>query len=128
MEAAIFIAKFDIKDGFWRLDCTDGQEWNFACVMPQPPGSWVKLVIPNSLQMGWVESPAYFCTAWETARDVATWYAESPMEPDPEHKFLIHAMDGADVVQLPHTTRNNAFRYFLDVYVDDFIPLAIARS
>ena len=29
-DAKIFMAKFDIKDGFWRLDCEEGEEWNFA--------------------------------------------------------------------------------------------------
>jgi hypothetical protein len=34
-EAKIFMAKFDIKDGFsWRLDCQEGEEWNFAYVLP----------------------------------------------------------------------------------------------
>jgi len=34
-EAKIFMAKWDIKDGFWRLDCAKGEEWNFAYVLPQ---------------------------------------------------------------------------------------------
>ena len=25
----IFQAKWDIKDEFWRLDCEEGDEWNF---------------------------------------------------------------------------------------------------
>ena len=29
-DAKIFAAKWDIKDGFWRLDCQEGEEWNFA--------------------------------------------------------------------------------------------------
>ena len=45
----IFVAKWDIKDGFWRLDCAEGEEWNFACVLPQEEGQPVKLVIPTSL-------------------------------------------------------------------------------
>ena len=61
------MAKWDIKDGFWRLDCEEGKEWNFAFVLPQPPGEPVRLVIPSSLQMGWVDSPGYFCAASETA-------------------------------------------------------------
>ena len=48
----IFLAKYDIKDGFWRLDCADGDEWNFAYVLPQEEGKPVTLVIPTSLQMG----------------------------------------------------------------------------
>ncbi len=69
-DAKLFMAKWDIKDGFWRMDCRDGEEWNFAYVLPQPEGSPTMLVVPTSLQMGWVESPPYFCTATETARDI----------------------------------------------------------
>ncbi len=31
----IFMAKWDIKDGFWRMCCENGEEWNFAYVLPQ---------------------------------------------------------------------------------------------
>jgi hypothetical protein len=51
-EAEIFMAKFDIKDGFWRLDCAEGEEWNFAYVLPQPPRLPTKLVVPNSYKWG----------------------------------------------------------------------------
>ena len=63
----IFMAKWDIKDGFWRMACEHGQEWNFAYVLPQREGEPIRLVIPTSLQMGWIESPPYFCAASETA-------------------------------------------------------------
>ena len=95
-ESAILMAKFDIKDGFWRLDCAEGKEWNFAYVLPQIQGEPIGLVVPNSLQMGWVESPAYFCVASETARDVATWYTEQAMSDTTPHKFLQHATDSAN--------------------------------
>ena len=29
----IFMAKWDIKDGFWRMDCEAGEEYNFAYVL-----------------------------------------------------------------------------------------------
>jgi hypothetical protein len=48
----IFMAKFDIKDGFWRLDCKEGSEWNFAYVLPQHTGELTRLVIlitPNGM-------------------------------------------------------------------------------
>jgi hypothetical protein len=44
----IFMAKWDIKDGFWRLDAKTGDEWNFTYVLPQPPGEPVKIVVPSS--------------------------------------------------------------------------------
>ena len=71
MDDKVFMAKWDIKDGFWRLDCKSGEEWNFAYVWPQPEGEPIRLIVPTSLQMGWIESPPYFCAASETARDVA---------------------------------------------------------
>jgi hypothetical protein len=68
--AKIFMAKWDIKDGFWRMHCEKGEEYNFAYVLPQEEGMPITLVVPTSLQMGWVESPPYFCAATETARDI----------------------------------------------------------
>jgi hypothetical protein len=73
----VFMEKWDIKDGFWRMACEAGKEYNFAYVLPQEEGKPITLVIPTSLQMGWVESPPYFCAASETARDVATEYCET---------------------------------------------------
>jgi hypothetical protein len=31
----IFMAKWDIKDGFWRMDYKKGEEYNSAYVLPQ---------------------------------------------------------------------------------------------
>jgi hypothetical protein len=128
-DAKIFMAKFDIKDGFWRLDCQDGEEWNFAYVLPQKEGEPTRLVVPTSLQMGWVESPPYFCAASETARDVASKYAEARVGALDEHKFSKYARGSKAFEDLPEKAGNShALRYCYEVYVDDFIPLAIAAS
>jgi len=37
-DAKIFMAKWDIKDGFWRMYGQEGQEYNFAYVLPQLAG------------------------------------------------------------------------------------------
>ena len=86
-DAKVFSAKWDVKDGFWRLVCEEGEEWNFAYILPQKEGEPVKLVIPTLLQMGWIESPPYFCAASETARDVAEQYVETPVGTTAKHKF-----------------------------------------
>ncbi len=44
------MAKWDIKDGFWRLDGQNSEEWNFAYVLLQPPLELVQIVVPTSLQ------------------------------------------------------------------------------
>ena len=58
-DAKIFMAKWVIKDGFWRMDCAAGEEWNFAYVLPQEEGQPTMLVLPTSLQMEWVEPPPF---------------------------------------------------------------------
>jgi hypothetical protein len=45
----IFMAKWDIKDGFWRLDAEEGAELNFSYVLPQHPREPIYLVVPTSL-------------------------------------------------------------------------------
>jgi hypothetical protein len=127
-DAKVFMVKYDIKDGFWRLHCQAGEEYNFAYVLPQEPSEPVKLVVPSALQMGWVESPAYFCTASETAWDVTTTYIEGPLSSITDHKFIHHAMNSTDITQLPMAVEDNELRYFVEVYMDDFIPIAIASS
>jgi hypothetical protein len=76
-DVKIFMAKWDVKDGFWRMCCEEGEEWNFSYVFPQAEDQPTIIVVPTSLQMGWVESPPYFCAASETARDVAIDYINS---------------------------------------------------
>ena len=64
--ANIFQAKWDIKDGFWRLYFKEGGELNLCYVLSHNPGMPINLVVPASLQMGWIESLPYFCTVSET--------------------------------------------------------------
>jgi hypothetical protein len=45
----ILFSKIDLSDGFSR----------------DPPGSQFRIVVPSALQMGWKESPPYFCAAME---------------------------------------------------------------
>jgi hypothetical protein len=124
--ARIFMAKWDIKDGFWWMDAKDGAELNFANVLHQLPGQPIYLVVPTSLQMGWVESPPFFCLASETAWDVAQDYCETKLSTIPPHKFTKYVMGNQAYSNLPERDENgNAFRYLLEVYVDDFVSLVI---
>ena len=91
----VLSAKWDIKDGFWRIMCEDGKEWNFCYMLPQEEDKPIKLVVPVSLAMGWAESPPHFCAASETARDVAAQYAEAKIGSLPDNKFVGYAMQDA---------------------------------
>jgi hypothetical protein len=41
-DAKTVMAKWNVKDGFWRMDCENEEEWNFAHVLPQEGVSWSK--------------------------------------------------------------------------------------
>ncbi len=106
-DAKIFMAKWDIKDGFWRLDCEVGEEFNFAYVLPQAAGMPTVIVVPTLLQMGWVESPPYFCAAMETARDIASDYGNTPIGSITPHKFVNDVRGDNDFKALPATSEDN---------------------
>jgi hypothetical protein len=129
-DAKIFLAKWDIKDGFWQMDCAAGEEWNFTYVLPEEEGKPIMLVVPTSLQMGWVESPPYFCTATETARDISTDYIETEINSLPLHKFEHYVVRASEFATLPMTARDKqgCFLYMVEVYVDDFMSLVIPVS
>ncbi len=123
----IFMVKYNIKDGFWRMDCCEGEEWNFCYVLPQPPGKPVQLVVPTSFQMGWIESPAFFCAATETGRDVVMQYTKTPFDMLPPHKFEHHADMCLSTATLPGES-DKPLRYMTEVYVDDFMSVIIPHS
>ena len=63
--------KIDLSDGFWRMIVEAGKEHNFVFQMPGRPGDdTIYYVVPSSLQMGWKNSPAYFCKATEVAKSM----------------------------------------------------------
>ena len=57
-------AKLDIADGFWLIVVNNTDAWNFCYVLPalHPLSSLdeAEIIVPNSLQMGWCESPPPF--------------------------------------------------------------------
>jgi hypothetical protein len=83
--------------------------------------------MPNSLQMGWVESAPYFCTASKTARDVAVEYIKTKVGTLPEHKFAQWAEANKTNFNAT-TTDQGQLRYFIEVYVDNFIACIIPTS
>jgi len=98
-------------------------------VLPQHPGQPCYLVVPTSLQMGWVESPPFFCAASETARDVAQDYCETKIGTLPHPKFTNYVIGNQAYEDLPKRDELvRIFCYLLEVYVDDFVSLVIPIS
>ncbi len=120
------MAKWYIQDGVWWLNCCKEEEWNFCYVWPQAPGKPRRLVVPSSLQMGWVESAPYFCMPSITAQDVASQYIETDIGLLPRHKFEQWA--GADFAQINKNTPTQELHNVLEVYMDDYIATIIPTS
>jgi hypothetical protein len=60
--------------------------------------------------MGWVESPPFFCTASETARDVAQDYCETKLGTLPNHKFTHYVIGNKAYDELPEKDdKENSF-------------------
>ncbi len=67
----VFLAKFDISDGFYRMHLVPDQAPNLAVSMPRCKGEPPLVAIPLVCTMGWVNSPPSFCAMSETVADIA---------------------------------------------------------
>jgi hypothetical protein len=124
------MAKWDVKDGFWQMCSKAGEEWNFTYVLPHSEGEPMQLIVPMSLQMGWVKSPPYFCATSETARDIAMDYGDTQIGSLQEHKFTYYTRGDKEASRLPPTSESakQPLQYGLKVYVDDFMSIVIPTS
>jgi hypothetical protein len=133
-QGPILFCKLDIKDGFWRMCVPKDKRENFCYVLPPSPDqpeSDIQIVVPDALQMGWTSSPAFFCAATETARDIAEWLRLLPSLP--AHPLEVHTLNNADpgfyadhfpsLHTLSDPTQREKFFHLFEVFVDDFIGL-----
>jgi hypothetical protein len=116
-------SKLDIKDGFWRMRVSNDQAWNFCYVLPTTKhitnDDDIEIVVPNSLQMGWCESPPLFCTGTETARDII--HNISHNQQLPQHRFE-HIML-KNIKNTTNTTQDPNHVTLQEVFVDDFVGI-----
>ena len=86
------------------------------------------MVVPTSLQMGWIEPPTYFCTVSEIGRDVAEQYIKTPVGSLAQHKFVMLKKVNSEFAELQNKdTSNEPFNCMLEVYMDNYIVLAIPK-
>jgi len=116
--------KIDLSDGFWRMIVESGEEYNFVFQMPKrPDDDSIFYVIPSSLQMGWKNSPAYFCVATLTARELVKRVLAMTLHTGIEepHKFENYCIPkdlqpiSSDQWKVPEN-----LTIFSTVFVDDF--------
>ena len=114
----ILFSKIDLKDGYWRMCVNEKDAWNFAYVLPKDKEEEeIQLVIPDALQMGWCESPAFFCAATETVRDVAENYHKNKtqLQEHPNEKTILD-IDWDNLPEAKHEP-DNKFLTLLEVYI-----------
>jgi hypothetical protein len=118
-------SKCDIKDGFWRMVTSHSDAWNFCYVLPaktkKTPLDDIEIVVPHSLQMGWCESPPFFCAATETGRDIIQTMLEQ-YQNIPAHPMEHYLMNGAPSPSSTNTTEHTTTN-LVEVFVDDFIGI-----
>jgi len=125
----IYMAKWDLKDGFWRLAVSQQDAWHFCHLLPSLPGEPPMVVIPTSLQMGWCNSLGLFCTATETACNVAQELLDDTSLALPTHPLEALCLP-TSLITVSNTSAvvPKSLLRLLEVYVDDFIGLAQATS
>ncbi len=120
----LFFAKWDIKDKFWHLVISTENAWHFCyLILKLHPDDLTEIMVPMCLQMGWCKSPPLFCTASETAWDIAQEYLDGskPLVP---HKLEELCMPPS--AQLPQLNNEQVTQVVqaLNIYMDDFIGLS----
>lgn len=82
LDEIVMLSKIDLSDGFLLMLVEEAQQYNFTYIMPNPEGHLIR-VVPIALQMGWAESPAYFCASMETALNIIQGFVEAKIELTP---------------------------------------------
>ena len=128
LEKPFKFAKLDIKDGFWRMAVNNENAWNFCYVLPSTTKNLniddITIVVPNSLQMGWCESPPFFCAGTETARDIIDSLIDTNATL-PQHPFEEMMLKEAVLDQIKMDKNNKTTdTTLIEVFVDDFIGMA----
>ena len=114
--------KIDLSDGFWRMIIESGKEHNFVFQMPMKPGDdTVYYVVPSSLQMGWKNSPAYFCKATDVTKSMIARLLALSLDTgiDNEHEHDLKA--AGDVDETTKWVIPSDLEIEMQVFVDDFM-------
>jgi hypothetical protein len=81
----VYLGKFDISDGFYRVALCAEDIPTLGVVFPTEPGAEPLIAFPGVLPMGWTESPPYFCALTETIVDLANQQIADHWDPPAHH-------------------------------------------
>ena len=135
----VYMAKFDIKDGFYRMFLAASDSPRLAIILPRYDGEDQLVALPLACTMGWTQSPPTFCAMSETIADVTNGRLKAkPSLPAEPHRLNQHAQtqdaftgwapvarDLPGCLEQPAVS-NSSYKLPIthaDVFVDDFILL-----
>ncbi len=133
----VYIAKYYLSDGFYRLRLTIESAAALTIILPQREGEDQLVAMPLVLPMGWTQSPPSFLAATETIANLAnTTLAKNTQLPI--HRLEHWVLPPPDMPKPPHSTTDiepmlgpitpcvvsHHKLSQADAYVDDIIGLA----
>lgn len=87
----VYLAKHDIKDGFYRMFLKASDCPRLAIILPKYDGETQLIAIPMSCTMGWSQSPPTFSVMSETVTDITNAnFQRRPREAN-RHRLEEHA-------------------------------------
>jgi hypothetical protein len=126
------LGKYDLADGYYRIQMNAKQAMKPAFVLPPAHGDEQLMAIPLVLPMGWTESAPYFCATTEAVVDLinATIPTKATSTLPPRRlEQLITYSNGPGHIPTPNTPRQLHGQFYdrplanSEVYMDDIIGL-----
>jgi hypothetical protein len=124
------MAKWDINDGFWQMDCTDGEGWKF-CVCPHTTGGRTNktggtYITANG--MGQI-TPIFLCCHGNGQGRLHCHQIYQHASWDATSQHIQKVCYRQDYTALPKTsTPTTGFLYMVEVYVENFTSLVFPIS
>ncbi len=94
----VWVAKYDLKDGFYWLFLRAADCLHLGILLPIHEGEPPLIAIPMACTMGWMGSPPTFSTGSETACDVANTSIQTNSGRALPHRLEQLATEGDDLL------------------------------
>jgi hypothetical protein len=132
----VYLMKVDIADGFYRIMVRAPDIVKLAMSIPTLAGEEPLLALPLVLPMGWTQSPPWFCSATETATNVANQRLKRRWQAPPHRLDVVASTPPAtglptpvappvDYTPLPETIPPRVWKERplerFDIFMDNFI-------
>jgi hypothetical protein len=125
-DKVMVFSKINVGRVLWRMMVAEESKWSFCYIMPDPDGNPKRIVAPSALQMGWAESPPFFCAATQEGQDVIEYLIDKKFDrpPHPLEPYIIPE----EIVSKVTPSQREMTYCFAAIYVDDFILVRVESA